>query len=308
MSCFTDARLGRMIQVLAAKETTYGVLADFSAASPLLSMASTCEMTPTINTTEVNYKTGTKLPQLDETVKTTTGGTVVLSGAFNDKYEWLLEAYTGDAATPFVMSETLNPSYEIHRQHTDSTAKDDIAVGCVCESLNFTAAQNGVLMFEATFNAQNIAWEATTEGTWVAPTIKPFQFAGSSITDGEFATTAVTSYACNLSATMLDDDVSFGSGIIKVCNGKLGYTGEVTYESLYLQTDGIAMSDQVSVSTTITAEFLNGEAGAGTSTLEIVTTGKFAREAADPDNGLFKQSLTQTLAGAAPLSVTYATA
>ena len=308
MSCFTDARLGRMIQVLAAKETTYGVLASFAAASPLLSMASTCEMTPTINTTEVNYKTGTKLPQLDETVKTTTGGTVVLSGAFNDKYEWLLEAYTGDAATPFVMSETLNPSYEIHRQHTDTTAKDDIALGCVCESLNFTAAQNGLLMFEATFNAQSITWEAATEGTWVAPTIKPFQFAGSSLTDSSFTVTALTSYACNLAGTMLDDDVSFGSAVTKVCNGKLAYTGEVTYESLYLQTDEMVMADQTSGTTSIAATFLNGEAGAGTSTIVLTTTGKFAREAADPDNGLFKQSLTQTLAGAAPLSVTYATA
>ena len=309
MSCFTGGRLGRTTQVLIQKEDSYGTLTTFAGAGNV-SMACKCEMTPTINTTDIPYKTGTKAPVQDSTVKTTTGGVVVLSGAFNDGYEWLLEAYTGTAASPHIMQDILDPSYEIHRQHTDATEKDDIATGCVCESLNFTAAQGGVLMFEATFNAKAITWEAAPEGTWAAPKILPFQFAGSTLTDGVHTITAPTSYACNLSGEMLPDDLAFNNKKAKSCNMRMAFSGEVTYEDLYLSTNPISTALQVAGTTVIVATFLNGEAGAGTSTLGITTNGKFTRDLGEPDTGLFKVSTAQTLGAASPedvLNIAYAT-
>lgn len=305
MSCYTTGRQGRSTRVLAAKETAYGTLADFSAAT-LYSMAVKCEMTPIVNTTDIDPRTGTKIPQDFETIKTTTGGTVVLSGAFNDGYEWLLEAYTGDSTSPHSLSDSEDPSYEIHRQHTDGTPKDDIALGCVLETFNFTGEQGGVLTFEATFSAQSITWEAATEGTYTAPTIKPFQFAGSSITDTEYTLTAPTSYSCNLSATLLEDDISYGNSATRVCNSKQMYSGEISYEALYLSGEELDVADMQSTSVDISATFYNGvSTTSGTKYIEIKTSGKFMREAPDPDAGMFKGSLTQTLGGAKPLEITY---
>jgi hypothetical protein len=102
---------------------------------------------------------------------------------------------------------------------------------------------------------------------------------------------------------MLPDDLAFNNKKAKSCNMRMAFSGEVTYEDLYLSTKPISTALQVAGTTVIVATFLNGEAGAGTSTLEITTFGKYTRELPDPDTGLFKVSTAQTLGAANPEDV-----
>jgi hypothetical protein len=301
MSCY-GGRNGRNTVVLAAKETEYGVLADFSAAT-IHSMAVACEITPVVNTTDVPQRTGTIAPQLSEVVKTTTAVTVTLSGAFNDGYEWLEEAFTGSTASPYTINDTNKPSYEIHRRHTDGTPKDDIVTGLVCKTFDKSADQNGVLMFTATFDGQAPLMEQAVEGTYVAPTIKEFQFAGSTIANENFTLSGLTSYACNLSSESMDEATAFGNSATKVCDQKTKIMGEVTHESVYLSTEPLTIGDMMEDSIEISAAFTNGS-----NTISIVTKGKYTAEVPDVENDFYKLSVTQTLGGtdsAEAYTVTY---
>ncbi len=169
-------RFGNQYRIAIGKETSYGSGFTKMSGEPavgsvawtdLLVHSGVINMTPIINTAATTYKSGLTVTHPCEEVKTTTMGTVTVSGdaslAILEKYIGgvMYNAGAGDYRFP---PNTANiPSFVLYQIWDDAPSGEKFKVGRVkgakLQQLVITGAQGGLIQFEATFETQTVERE-----------------------------------------------------------------------------------------------------------------------------------------------------
>ena len=169
-------RFGNQYRIAIGEETSYGSGFTQMSGTPaigsvawddLLVHSGVINMTPTINTAPTTYKSGMTVTHPCEEVKTTSIGTVTVSG---DASLDILQKYLGGvmldnvAGTYEFPAETaLLPSFVLYQIWDDAPSEAKFKVnrvkGAKLQQLVITGAQGGLIQFEATFETQTVERE-----------------------------------------------------------------------------------------------------------------------------------------------------
>jgi hypothetical protein len=287
-------------------DTTYGTQElDLTAAVAMSDVI--CEIHSDIMTQPTKIKTNVLYPDHEETIETASAASCTLKGNLCVGYEWLLYAYTGTAASPYVMAETAALSYSIYKYYSGTSPYYDVALGCVCSDLKITGEANGIIQFEATFRAKSmrrgIASTGADEATTVPANTPSTPFLFGNITDVYTPDTDLASFmsfALNLSKQFVDDKITYQNSLTKQAEIPLGYSG--TFECANIYDDVNSPDSENNIGSATGASFtLNTLSVSWT----FILLGRYsAFDAPDADKSLIEAKTTIELADAAPITVT----
>lgn len=205
-------RFGNQYRIAIGEETSYGSGFTKMSGEPavgsvawtdLLVHSGVINMTPVINTSPTTYKSGLTVTHPCEEVKTTTMGTVTVSG---DASLAILEKYIGgvmlNSYGMFVFpADTADiPSFVLYQIWDDAPAETKFKVnrvkGAKLQRLVITGSQGGLIQFEATFETQTVEREVEQSITGT----DPGRSCGTALQFGEI----LASLAMGKEATALD--------------------------------------------------------------------------------------------------------
>ena len=169
-------RFGNQYRIAIGEETSYGSGFTQMSGTPaiesvewddLLVHSGVINMTPTINTAPTTYKSGMTVTHPCEEVKTTSIGTVTVSG---DASLDILQKYLGGVMLDkvagtyeFPAKTALLPSFVLYQIWDDAPSAAKFKVnrvkGAKLQQLVITGAQGGLIQFEATFETQTVERE-----------------------------------------------------------------------------------------------------------------------------------------------------
>jgi hypothetical protein len=192
-------------------------------------------------------KTNMLEPGICEKIEVGETVSVTMRGELCSEYSALLLAYFENesggvysipATSPAELSDT---TYNIYKYCPGTSPYYDVALGCKCSALNITGETNGLLQFEATFEAvslrRGIASTGGDELSDVPANICPTPFRFADITGvalyGGFIADNITSLAINLSKTLADTNVTMQNSAVKTKEVVLEHTGTLGWSNIY---------------------------------------------------------------------------
>lgn len=262
-------RFGNQYRIAIGVETSYGSGFTKMSGEPavgsvawtdLLVHSGVINMTPVINTSPTTYKSGLTVTHPCEEVKTTTMGTVTVSG---DASLAILEKYIGGmmldklfVGVLYFPTNTADiPSFVLYQIWDDSpdgtTFKVNRVKGAKLQQLVITGSQGGLIQFEATFETQTVEREVEQDITGTDPGRTcgtPLQFGevvaylamGNSATALDtFSVTFTNEFTADASK-FANNMTLFNPHIIKQ-GGEISYT--CNYDSAGAETDLSIISD-----------------------------------------------------------------
>lgn len=180
-------RFGNQYRIAIGEETSYGsgftqmsgdpIPVGSVAWTDLLVHSGVINMTPVINTSPTTYKSGLTVTHPCEEVKTTTMGTVTVSGdaslAILEKYIGGVMLDNGYGVIEFPADTADIPSFVLYQIWDDAPAETKFKVnrvmGAKLQRLVITGSQGGLIQFEATFETQTVEREVEQSITGTDP-------------------------------------------------------------------------------------------------------------------------------------------
>lgn len=149
-------RYGRNPVVMLAKESPFGTINK----TITNKHADTLNIKKVVNSVDIGQKTGTKEPKAKQSAAGYESVEVTLEGVLTANHEWLLEALSGDASSPYVLASNVVPSYSFFNYWNDDTTQHyDVAYGCKLTEFSVTSEGEGHVTYSATFRGKGRTME-----------------------------------------------------------------------------------------------------------------------------------------------------
>ncbi len=239
--------------------------------------------------------------------------TISLSGEWTKDHNILITAMTGDAASPFVITNqnTVN-SYTIVQQFATAVAND--VTGCVMETLRIHGSAGQPIMYDATFRGGTVTRE-DTDTTYQAAavvTTKPYMFQFGTVVSHDTHITDANSFEISLTRIFPDDKFMFINSQVWTRAYQCEIQGEFKVNYMYDSTKDANVFDELMIQTMGLDTVTLGDAVAGPNTLTIATYGQITDYTLpDPDRCIFEAGFTRKLlydGTHAPITMTYSAA
>lgn len=225
-------------------ETSYGVDPVYSSVDIPITINSVT-ITPVVNPITVSRKTNTNQPTICENIAGTIGGTFSISATYQDEHKYFIGAFLGDSSSPYANSDKdIIGSFQIANIRNDD--KNDIAKGCVIESISLTSSTNGTIELTVSGRCKSVAFEQSAisgvgYNDVTVPACKSMKFSDGSYSIYGYST--LNSFTLSLTNTFADDTVLYQNSDTKLREILLGFTGTLSTEFLYDSSNVIASSE-----------------------------------------------------------------
>lgn len=278
-------RFGNQYRIAIGKETSYGSGFTKMSGSPaegsvawtdLLVHSGVINMTPIINTVATTYKSGLTVSHPCEEVKTTTMGTVTVSGdaslAILHKYIGgaMVESVPGTGMFAFPANTANIPSFVLYQIWDDAPSEAKFKVnrvkGAKLQQLVITGSQGGLIQFEATFETKTVEREVEQSITGTDPgrscgTALQFGNVLAALQMGK-AATALDTFSITFTNEFTADASKFANNMTLFNPYIIKQGGEISYTCNYDSTGAEKNLSIISDPTTINSDTINIMSGA----------------------------------------------
>lgn len=276
-------RFGNQYRIAIGEETSYGSgFTKMSGTPPagsvawddLLVHSGVINMTPVINTSPTTYKSGLTVTHPCEEVKTTTMGTVTVSGdaslAILEKYIGGVMLDNGYGVFVFPADTADIPSFVLYQIWDDAPSEAKFKVnrvkGAKLQRLVITGSQGGLIQFEATFETQTVEREVEQSITGTDPgrscgTALQFGEILASLAMGKEAT-ALDTFSITFTNEFTADASKFANNMTLFNPHIIKQGGEISYTCNYDSTGAEKDLSIISDPDTINSDTINIMSGA----------------------------------------------
>ena len=295
-------RLSNDYYTIAIANASYGVqVTDLTGAVAMSDVV--LEIKSDKQLADTKIKTQTLAPDVLEKIVTSQAATVTMKGNLCTGYEWLLQAATHTASSPYTFADAQagnDYSYCLYKYYPGTTGSYDVALGCVMSDFRITGESNGILQFESTFRAKSLRRGVASTGGDEVTNIPantpstPFLFGDVTATLNNAASTML-SFSLSLSKTFEDDKVIYQNSLTELNELITGYSGTLEYVTIYDDEQDPAVEQNIGSQAATAFDIINLISGDITWTFtcnSMVTDFSLP----DKDKGLFEATTSLSLA------------
>jgi len=249
------------------------------------------EIKKNVMVVDTTQKTNTLEPSICEKTTAGSSATVTIKGDMCKEYGVLFQAQIHDSSSPYTFptDQPAGFSYTIYKYWSKGTARYDCGIGCKAKTFNITGEANGLVQFEATFEAVSMRRAVANTGGDTISTVPslacvtPFKFGEVTATIFNTAT-KLNSFALNLENVYADDRVLYQNSLTKINQTLTGQTGTLALQTIYDDAQDPTHEGNIGVGTSVATTIV---LVSGANSFTIATYSRIADFASpDQDKGL----------------------